>query len=235
MWNVVPLSCSVDKTGVDTLGLSWAETAILLAKNIGYSFVYSYDPRLDRMNNSTSVLTLRQLKKKKNMSTNPSTGRGGAGVHSKRQFAESNPHTLVGLQKVKVQLEKEISKLDKQQTTAVTNIANHQQAMKMTWRLLQQRRMVESPLLSRSKQDSEDAIEPGMRRGLFHSKTKLYVRNTPNIYHPETKGGGENLPRSSASMLKDAAPPTNSEQGKPIPMSMLLYERNAEYKQRIIK
>ena len=92
------------------------------------------------------------------MSSNSSIGGGGAGAigsHSKRQFAESNPHTLVGLQKVQVQLEKEISKLNRQQATAVTNIANHQQAMKMTWRLLQQRRMVESPLLS------EKAIEGG--------------------------------------------------------------------------
>lgn len=150
------------------------------------------------------------------MSSNPSTSRGRAGAigsHSKRQFAESNPHTLVGLQKVKVQLEKEISKLNRQQATAVTNIANHQQAMKMTWRLLQQRRMVESPLLSRSKQDSKDANEPGSRQGLFHSRTKLYVRNTPIIYHPETKGSEENLSTSSATMLKAAAPPTNCELG----------------------
>ena len=149
-------------------------------------------------------------------SSNSSIGRGGAGAlgsHNKRQFAESNPHTLVGLQKVKVQLEKEITKLDKQQATAVTNIANHQQAMKMTWRQLQQRRMAESPLLSRSKQDVEDANESGVRRGLFHSKTKLYVRNTPNVYHPETKGDGGSLSSSSATRLEEAAPPTNRGQG----------------------
>ena len=129
--------------------------------------------------------------------SSPSVTRGGhiqtgtLASRSKRQFAESNPHTLVGLQKVKVQLEKEISKLDKQQATAVSNIANHQQAMKMTWRRQEQRRVMESPILSRSARNVELGEEPGPRRGLFHSKTKLYVRNTPDIYHPEaddTKG-----------------------------------------------
>lgn len=112
---------------------------------------------------------------------------GTLASRSKRQFAESNPHTLVGLQKVKVQLEKEISKLDKQQATAVTNIANHQQAMKMTWRRQEQRRAMESPLLSRSARNVEHSEESGPRRGIFHSKTKLYVKNTPDIYHPESE------------------------------------------------
>ena len=150
------------------------------------------------------------------MSNNPSAARSGAGAlagsHGKRPFAETNPHTLVGLQKVKVQLEKEISKLDKQQATAVTNIANHQQAMKMTWRQLQHRRVLESPSLSRSKQDTEDLNVSGQRRGLFHSNTKLFVRNTPGIYHPETED--DNLGSSTATGLKDAAPPTNKQQGK---------------------
>lgn len=125
--------------------------------------------------------------------SSPSVSRGGhiqtgtLASRSKRQFAESNPHTLVGLQKVKVQLEKEISKLEKQQATAVTNIANHQQAMKMTWRRQEQRRVMESPLLSRSARNTEHSDEPGPRRGLFHSKTKLYVKNTPDIYHPEAE------------------------------------------------
>lgn len=148
-------------------------------------------------------------------SSNPIVARGGYGQagslasRNKRQFAESNPHTLVGLQKVKVQLEKEISKLDKQQTTAVTNIANHQQAMKMTWRRLEQRRMMESPLLSRSKQESEHPSESGPRRGLFHSKTKLYVKNTPDIYHPEANDADGKLASSAAASQEEAAPPTN--------------------------
>ena len=128
--------------------------------------------------------------------SSPSVSHGGhiqSGAHasrSKRQFAESNPHTLVGLQKVKVQLEKEINKLDKQQATAVSNIAKHQQAMKMTWRRQEQRRNMESPLLSRSTRNIEHCEEPGPRRGLFHSKTKLYVKNTPDIYHPEAEDTG---------------------------------------------
>ena len=145
------------------------------------------------------------------MSTNPAVARGGYGQastlasQSKRHFAESNPHTLVGLQKVKIQLEKEINKLDRQQATAVTNIANHQQAMKMTWRRLQQRRVAESPPLSRSK-DVENPSNSGPKLGLFHSKTKLYVSNTPNIYHPEA-AGTENT--ASNVHLGGAAPPIN--------------------------
>lgn len=121
---------------------------------------------------------------------------GTLASRSKRQFAESNPHTLVGLQKVKVQLEKEISKLDKQQATAVSNIANHQQAMKMTWRRQEQRRSMESPLLSRSVRNIEQCEELGPRRGLFQSKTKLYVRNTPDIYHPRAEDT-ESKPRTN--------------------------------------
>lgn len=146
------------------------------------------------------------------MSSNPSLARVGAGAlgsNSKRPFAESNPHTLVGLQKVKVQLEKEINKLDKQQATAVTNIANHQQAMKMTWRQLQQRRTTESPVLTRRKHDTDETHESGPRRGLFHSKTKLYVKNTPDIYHPETEDNHLTTSSSSATVLGDAAPPIN--------------------------
>ena len=144
------------------------------------------------------------------MSNSPSVVRGGHGQsgalasHSKRHFAESNPHTLVGLQKVKIQLEKEINKLEKQQATAVTNIANHQQAMKMTWRRLQQRHVGESPPLTRSKDSEHTGSRP--KHGLFHSKTKLYVSNTPNIYHPEAQGV-----ESTGSVL--AAPPTNKDIG----------------------
>ena len=142
--------------------------------------------------------------------SSPSVTRGGYAQtgtqisRNKRQFAESNPHTLVGLQKVKVQLEKEINKLDKQQATAVTNIANHQQAMKMTWRRLEQRRVMESPLLSRSKLNTERGEESGPRRGIFHSKTKLYVKNTPDIYHPEAEDAEGKL---SSVRCMAAAPP----------------------------
>lgn len=105
---------------------------------------------------------------------------GASTSSSKRQYAERNPRTLVGLQKVNVQLKKELEKLDRQQTTAVNNIANHQQAMKMTWRRLEQKRAMESPLLSRGP--AKKTEEGGARRGIFHSNTKLYVNKTPYIY-----------------------------------------------------
>ena len=93
-------------------------------------------------------------------------------------FAESSPRTLVGLQKNNVQLQREIEKLERQSQTAINNIANHQQAMKMSWRRLEQRRQNESPLPSRAGSKS-----PKARKALLSSnRTMLYVQSTPDIY-----------------------------------------------------
>ena len=97
-------------------------------------------------------------------------------------FAETSPRTVVGLQKVNVQLQKEIDKLERQAHTAVSNIANHQQAMKMSWRRLEQKRNAESPLLSRASKTEGTRHSPKEKRGLFASNTKLYVHATPQIY-----------------------------------------------------
>lgn len=98
------------------------------------------------------------------------------------QFAETAPRTLVGLQKVNVQLQKEIDKLERQAATAVSNIANHQQAMKMSWRRLEHKRNSESPLLSRVGGREAASSSPREKRTLFASHTKLYVPATPSIY-----------------------------------------------------
>lgn len=124
-------------------------------------------------------------------------------------FGETSSRTMVGLQKVNVQLQKEMDKLDKQAQTAVTNIANHQQAMKMSWRRLEQKRNAESPLLSRtSKHANADSPSPSERRGMLSSKTRLYVRSTPNIYHPrergkEEEGSGESSGRGQEGRQED--------------------------------
>lgn len=110
------------------------------------------------------------------MTTNPS-------LHGSTSFSENHSKRLlsghagssrsrVEMHKVDVQLQKEISRLERQQSAAVTNIANHQQAMKMSWRKLEQRRAAESPLLSRPKEVSPNSPNP--KRGLLHSNTKLY-------------------------------------------------------------
>lgn len=107
--------------------------------------------------------------------------------HSQRKFAESSAKTLVGLQKSEVKLKKMVDSLERQQNTAVSNIANHQQAMKMSWRRLEERRST-SPLMTRhEKKEKEEAKKKGM---LLQSNTKLYVRGTPQVY----SGEGEVMP-----------------------------------------
>ena len=129
------------------------------------------------------------------------------------QFAETSPRTMIGLQKVNVQLQKEMDKLDRQAQTAVTNIANHQQAMKMSWRRLEQKRNAESPLLSRTgKHAQASSPAPKQRWGMLSSNTRLYVHATPDIYRPregdekegrgKEEGGSEEESRQS-----DVAPP----------------------------
>ncbi len=105
--------------------------------------------------------------------------------HSRRNYGEGSPKTIVGLQKTDVQLKKMMDNLDRQQHTAVNNIANHQQAMKMSWRRLEERRSA-SPLLTRSDKKKEETKKS--KRGLMlQSNTKLYVNKTPEIYNPESK------------------------------------------------
>lgn len=126
---------------------------------------------------------------------NGSKKQGGAG-----HFAETNPRTLVGLQKSRVQLDKELTKLEKQAKTSVSNIANHQQAMKMSWRRLEQSRNQESPLLSRGGARRKEEELERRKMGLLHSNTKLYVKATPSIYDADSESppsgntGSEDLP-----------------------------------------
>ncbi|KAL5499622.1 hypothetical protein EMCRGX_G011074 [Ephydatia muelleri] len=99
------------------------------------------------------------------------------------QYAESSSKTLIGLQKVNVQLQKEIDSIEKQKKTAVNNIANHQQALKMSWRRLeQQRNMASSPLLTRATTAPSDANPRQPRKGILQSNTRLYVNATPQVY-----------------------------------------------------
>lgn len=106
-------------------------------------------------------------------------------VRQKRygQYAESSSKTLIGLQKVDIQLQKEIDSLEKQKKTAVNNIANHQQALKMSWRRLEhQRNMASSPLQTRATTAPADAQPRQPRKGILQSNTRLYVGATPQVY-----------------------------------------------------
>ena len=110
----------------------------------------------------------------------------GAASHSKiqqysqRRFAETNQKTLVGLQKTDSQLKKMMDTLEQQQKTAVSNIANHQQAMKMSWRRLEERRS-SSPLMTR-KEKEEVQAKKAKKAMMLQSNTRLFVDKTPQIY-----------------------------------------------------
>lgn len=102
--------------------------------------------------------------------------------YSKHNFSEKSQKTRVGLHKSEVQTKKMLDTLEQQQNTAVNNISNHQQAMKMSWRRLEERR-AESPLLTRHDKTKEEP--KNTKRGLMlQSNTRLYVNKTPEIYNP---------------------------------------------------
>ena len=105
-----------------------------------------------------------------------------SGVRRAPGYAETNPRTLVGLQKVNVQLQKELDKLDRQAHTAVSNIANHQQAMKMSWRRLEAHRDLSNASPRARRAAERLPASPGPRRSLFSSNTLLYVNATPEVY-----------------------------------------------------
>ena len=124
-----------------------------------------------------------------------------SGGPRRRGFSESSQRTLIGLQKANVQLQQEMTRIEKQAHTAVSNISNHQQAMKMSWRRLETQRNMDkhqvdlygSPNSSRKQQDSRKL------RGLLASNTKLYVNTTPGAYgvagtSVEPKDGGQAAP-----------------------------------------
>lgn len=118
------------------------------------------------------------------MSTaSPSVSRSSGSRGAAIAHAETRPRTMVGLHRADVQLQHELEKIDRQAFTAVSNIANHQQAMKMSWRRLEAQR--NSPKMSqrpRSRSCSDHQLA-GPRRSLLSSnKTRLYVATTPQIY-----------------------------------------------------
>lgn len=99
--------------------------------------------------------------------------------HSQRKFAESSSRVLVSLHKTDVKMKKMMDSLEQQQHTAVNNIANHQQAMKMSWRRLEEKRS-SSPNMTRAEKTQQ---AKGSKKGmLLQSSTKLSVDKTPEIY-----------------------------------------------------
>ena len=115
----------------------------------------------------------------------PTVNMASSGAHfpqkHARRFAEGSSKTAVGLHKTEVQLKKKMDSLDQQQNTAINNIANHQQAMKMSWRKLEEKRTA-SPQLGRDNRKKEDP-KKSTKGMLLQSNTKLYVNATPEVYN----------------------------------------------------
>lgn len=125
---------------------------------------------------------------------------------SKRGFAESSPRTIVGLHKNEVKLKKMIETLESQKSTAVNTLANHQQAMKMSWRRLEERRATSPHMTSRMEGTKNQ--QPKNRGMMLQSKTKFNVNMTPEIY---------NIPRPTTvddSMLNRSSTPASRIQGE---------------------
>lgn len=105
--------------------------------------------------------------------------------HGSRKFAESSARTMVGLQKTEVKFKKMADSLERQQNTAINNIANHQQAMKMSWRRLEERRTA-SPLLTTKEKQQKDDTSKAKKGMMLQSNTRLYVKGTPQVYDVES-------------------------------------------------
>ena len=142
-------------------------------------------------------------------SSSPSVSRGRGGLAR----AESSSRALVGMHRANAQLQQELEKIDRQAFTAVSNIANHQQAMKMSWRRLEAQR--NSPKTTRAKAEPCSDPQPQQRRGLLVSsnRTKLYVAATPQIYfggqagQPQQLGDTESEAGTGATKGESSAPP----------------------------
>lgn len=125
--------------------------------------------------------------------------RGGA-----TSRAESSPRAVIGLHRANAQLQQELDKIDRQAFTAVSNIANHQQAMKMSWRRLEAQRNSPTPSRAAKTEPSSETQANQQRRGLLMTSnaTRLYVSATPQIYsgltpRPQTHHGEEGGRRGS--------------------------------------
>lgn len=103
----------------------------------------------------------------------------------------------MSLNKILVKFQKEIDSLERQQRTAVTNIANNQQAMKMSWKRLEEKRIESSTW---SAQLLEKKNESGRKKIMFQSKskTKLYVNKTPDINPPDRASYNEETGRNTS-------------------------------------
>ena len=142
-------------------------------------------------------------------SSSPSVSRGRGLAR-----AETSSRTLVGLHRVNTQLQQELDKIDRQAFTAVSNIANHQQAMKMSWRRLETQR--NSPKTrARAGSCPEEPSPTAARRGLMMSsnKTKLYVSSTPQIYSGTSIGQNQQPSQDNGGEAAAAVPAIHVVQG----------------------
>jgi len=123
-------------------------------------------------------------------------------THS-RHFVEELPRTRTDLSRNHLQLQKEISKIEKQAKTAVTNLSNNQQAMRMSLRNIEGRRKAESPLITRQVRSMDIDDTPLLKRqSLFANNTCLTVDSTAEAY---LRSGGLQRTRAASFSVEDSA------------------------------
>lgn len=120
-------------------------------------------------------------------------------LHNKKRtnFAETDPKIRAELRKQEMHLKREIERLEKQTKATNSYISDHQQALKMSWRRLEeQRQKDESPTVSRRTRRSDGLINDSKRKLLFSNATSVTI-DLPN------PNGESSHPRNSKGLNDD--------------------------------
>ena len=103
-------------------------------------------------------------------------------LHNKKRtnFGETDPKIRAELRKQEMHLKREIERLEKQTKATNSYISDHQQALKMSWRRLEeQRQKDQSPTVSRRTRRSDGLINESKRKLLFSNATSVTI-DVPN-------------------------------------------------------
>lgn len=121
--------------------------------------------------------------------------------HKRFQFSESNQKIRMELRLADMKLKKEIERLEKQSYTTTNNISNHQQALKMSWRRLEQRRQHDQDSPTGNRKNRSGLSEKDSRRGLlFSNRTVLTLDSGEERNEKSTSANVHNSELSSDSL-----------------------------------
>lgn len=96
--------------------------------------------------------------------------------HKRANYSETDPKIRAELRKQEMHLKREIERLEKQTKATNNYISDHQQALKMSWRRLEdQRQKDESPSVNRKTKRSDGLIKDSSRKLLFSNATTVSI------------------------------------------------------------